>query len=218
MRCYRVVEFAVVVILFLVGTVQGDNLIQNGNFDAGKDPWVFTGDAASAFQLTNPIQAPYPPGAIIYHAENGNPGCHLQQMTTHPVTVGEGYYFSFLATLGYDASDGVRGYSNLTAQFLYDNAGTPTPIPGASLALHLVSRQDWSSASAYELEFTPQAGQPYVGQNIGIEFINATTYAFPALDAISVTVGPPIVPEPSTLVLIGTGLISLLAYAWRKRR
>ena len=30
--------------------------------------------------------------------------------------------------------------------------------------------------------------------------------------------GPGVIPEPSTLVLLATGLLGLLAYAWRKRK
>lgn len=38
-----------------------------------------------------------------------------------------------------------------------------------------------------------------------------------AIDDVSVTVTPP-VPEPSTLVMLAAGLLSLVAYAWRKRK
>jgi hypothetical protein len=39
-----------------------------------------------------------------------------------------------------------------------------------------------------------------------------------AVDSVSVTVTTADVPEPSTLVLLASGLVGLLAYAWRKRK
>lgn len=38
------------------------------------------------------------------------------------------------------------------------------------------------------------------------------------VDNVKVTLNPSSVPEPSSVVLIGTGLLGLLAYAWRKRK
>jgi hypothetical protein len=56
------------------------------------------------------------------------------------------------------------------------------------------------------------AGDPNLA---GIEWgvAGGTNQAHLAIDAI-----PGVVPEPSTLALVVTGLIGLLAYAWRKRR
>jgi hypothetical protein len=39
-----------------------------------------------------------------------------------------------------------------------------------------------------------------------------------SFDVISINQAPPPVPEPSTIVLLATGLLGLLAYAWRKRK
>jgi hypothetical protein len=38
------------------------------------------------------------------------------------------------------------------------------------------------------------------------------------VDNVRVTATPTATPEPSTLVLLASGLIGLLAYAWRKRK
>lgn len=39
-----------------------------------------------------------------------------------------------------------------------------------------------------------------------------------AFDVISVNQAPPSVPEPSAVILLSTGLLGLLAYAWRRRQ
>jgi hypothetical protein len=53
-----------------------------------------------------------------------------------------------------------------------------------------------------------------VGSSI-LAIVDLSTGAY--MDNIRVTATSP-VPEPSTLVLLSTGLIGLVAYAWRKRR
>jgi hypothetical protein len=54
-------------------------------------------------------------------------------------------------------------------------------------------------------------GYAYIGQsNFGLPVDNNS----PAFDNFSLT----IVPEPGTLALLATGLLGLLAYAWRKRK
>ena len=55
--------------------------------------------------------------------------------------------------------------------------------------------------------------------NLGWETLNAAYTGTPAFWMDNVQIGAPgVIPEPSTLALFATGLIGLLAYAWRKRR
>ena len=60
---------------------------------------------------------------------------------------------------------------------------------------------------------TVQSDGPIVGNNLYVGVIIGTgTYA----DNVRLDISE--VPEPSTLVLLASGLVGLLAYAWRKRK
>ena len=65
----------------------------------------------------------------------------------------------------------------------------------------------------YSLTFTAVAGD--VGQPFQPAFLGAANVYF-GIDSVRLDAIP--TPEPSTLVLLGIGLLGLLAYAWRKRR
>ncbi len=53
---------------------------------------------------------------------------------------------------------------------------------------------------------------------VGLVYGNSTGTNHPAYSFDNVTISAAPIPEPSTLVLLATGLFGLLAYAWRKRR
>jgi hapalindole H/12-epi-hapalindole U/12-epi-fischerindole U synthase len=71
------------------------------------------------------------------------------------------------------------------------------------------------------VSFTPAADNPYLGQKLMIGLCAYSTdavsgpYQGVAFDNVRLDV---VVPEPSTMVLLASGLIGLLVYAWRKRK
>lgn len=68
----------------------------------------------------------------------------------------------------------------------------------------------------YSIAVTPMAANPWpdgAGGSSGPPWVQTTG----EVDATFVVTAAP-VPEPSTLILLGFGAISLIAYAWRRRR
>lgn len=72
----------------------------------------------------------------------------------------------------------------------------------------------WVQASATTFDRPDLAGDVQVGLAYGTAL--PVTDAYITYDNFSITTAE--VPEPSTLALLGAGLMGLLAYAWRKRR
>ena len=98
--------------------------------------------------------------------------------------------YQFLIGFHYTAADGKIDcyYQNLTASGDKTSVGTMTLATDPSAWNQLTIRQNWGNTA---VTFHPEA----------------------KLDNITISQ----VPEPSTLALLGCGLVGLLAYAWRKR-
>ena len=105
-------------------------------------------------------------------------------------------------------SDVVRFNGNGTLIFYSDNVPTfdapaDTPAPPAVLYSNLVIIQEIGPEGNNQAIYTPLSGQP--GFNAGF----APTYTF---------ISDGRIPEAPPSLLLGTGLITLLGYAWRQKR
>jgi hypothetical protein len=94
-------------------------------------------------------------------------------------------------------------------------AGTPTVIHWANPSLSTTTLADFSASVAV------QSTDAWAGKSIGILFRNevlGTSSSGSAWCFDNVRLSSEPIPEPCALVLLGSGLIGLLAYAWRKRK
>jgi hypothetical protein len=142
-----------------------------------------------------------------------------QDMTTN-YEAGKSYTLTvaMARSPGYDGQDGDKCelrlfYRNQAGQQV--TIGTPTQITRS--ALDPVELVDYSTTIS-----GVQAGDAWAGKAIGIS-VYSTVLAGPtngcwSIDNVRLSWDNAPTPEPSAIVILATGLIGLLAYAWRKRR
>ena len=121
-------------------------------------------------------------------------------------------------TMTVDLNNYGPGYPLTFTPHLMHADGTPVgtgPAP-ASFALSGTSdMQTWYTPSFTWTTDGTEPGTQFL--KIGFQVATAGSGGTAFLDNVRLDDGIPI-PEPSTLALLATGLIGLLAYAWRKRR
>jgi hypothetical protein len=210
MRSLTAVLFAMVLSLVcLAATTRADstNLIANGTFDGGSlASWEVTGAGGTV----DPVL-----GGICYM--HGNSTDQIVQWDNTPIEAGMTYTLSFQA-------QGVSGDpakpANLFAELRWFD-GEHTAVLANSGTIPLPATADpagiWVPVT---LQFDTVAGQPYVpgsvdGMSVWIRSLPGDYFA---VDNVSFTATATLTPEPGALVILGVGLLSLLAYAWRKRK
>jgi hypothetical protein len=189
--------------LFCLSGAARADIILNGEFFDGSANWVWP---AGQSGVTTTDHTPAEASAYVGPAGN----FAITQTTSHTIAVGDVYDVSYQAELSYNEGNG----GSTRVALAYDNGGTLTEILGASQSATMPTiATEWHP---YTFSFAVQAGQDYIGKQLGIMLINSGTSGWVGFDSVAVNVTA--TPEPGTMVLLFTGLVGLLAYAWRRRR
>jgi hypothetical protein len=202
MKSFTVILFVMALSLVcMTGMAQAANLVTNGDFATDKSGWDTNGYFVDA---TDPTAYIPDPGALWLSADK-----HCRQVTGQTIAANEVYTLSFDAanTNEVEGSD-----PNVVHAWLYSSGDSAVLADSGSISLPGTATEVWNT---YSFQFTTLAGQAYVGQTIGVEFATAG-YGYCGVDNFSLTVMT--VPEPAAIVLVVTGVIGLLCYAWRKRK
>jgi hypothetical protein len=219
MCSYRALTFAVAVMLVCLAAVaQADtmNILANTDCQQSQGVWAFSG---SAFYNTSPSGNGDSDGRP--HCIEIGSGSSAKNLTSHAILAGETF------TLGWDAAniDGRTSSQNmkLAADLVYQDGTSLTAVgttgwiapPWGPSPYTWVTYGDGGSSGS--VSFTAVAGQPYIGQNIGVK-IAASSGGWGGIDNVYLNFTSAPTPEPSAIVILATGLLGLLAYAWRRRK
>jgi hypothetical protein len=201
---------AMIVLVCLAGVARADvagNFISNGSFDTDLSGWnVYTSSGGTVLHDTqspdggNALSAISVTGQVEY--------VELEQQTPHVLVTGETLHVSFdTGSLLGDLADSALPQSLA----LYSNDGTKfTTIAGWQFTTAEMN----SGLKTYTEDFT--VGSLGAGGTLYVGF-ESLSPGHLLYDNVSITT-PTATPEPGAVTLVITGLLSLLAYAWRKRK
>jgi hypothetical protein len=204
---------AVCVLACLVGVAQADvqpgNLITNGDFAADLSGWTLyntvTGGALPAW--TNTVADG---GGVIYTgaaAMNLYQGCNSSTGSSSDPLV---------LTFDVGSPDGSVTDGIFEAR-VFRSGGGSWPALMATESTTITASQLNAGVQSYTIHFPSTSivlGDQY---EVDLETYGVNSSSIIVLDNVAV-VHASTVPEPSTLVLLGATLVSLLCYAWRKRK
>jgi len=193
MRVKTLLVFVAAVLLTAAPMAFGQNLVNNGSFETGD----FTGWSVNGLEevVTGPFSVYSGAQDGNWYSVWGNIGADGTISQTISTTAGQQYTFSFwLAAVGDDPSDFSAMWDGTT----------------------VYSQTDPNTGGAYQLFSFTVTG---TGSDT-ITFNGRDDPAWIALDNISVTPtsGTGTVPEPSSIMLMGSGALGLAGFLRRKLR
>jgi hypothetical protein len=207
MTRYLVVVGVAVALVGLAAAVHANtmNILTNSGCDASLDAWTKGGGVAGGFSTGD--GRPH----SLYNRDTG----FSSNVTSHTIAVGETF------SLAWDAAnaDDRSGHSpSQVAGLVYQDGANLSTLVDKTITTG--AYHDWQTYD--NLSFTAVAGQPYIGKQIGVKFtaVGTASSDYVGTDNVYLKLSqvPEPLPEPSTVIMLCVSLISLLAYAWRKRR
>jgi hypothetical protein len=210
--------------------------VENGAFTAPITDWTYWSSYYGAGGVANPTGYDAPENDTAYgfigasgnetplggdganvawEYEYGSQYGMFQQVLDTPLLADHTY--TFTAAVGMVPTDG-----NLGAQLILSIEDAPGSLTKLLTYADVTSSMIPAQFVNGSLTFTPTEAQvaAYSGQKLMLGLCGYSSGATGriAFDTVRLDVVPPIVPEPSTFILLASGLLGLLACAWRKLR
>lgn len=197
MKCFTV--FAVVMALSLAclaGVVQAD-LVTNGDFE--------TVPASTGWTAVGNVE--------FWNETWGNPGGDAYMKYEGAISQSFGTVSAGTYSVSYDAGD--ASASNIKVALEYLDGSTWTTLASDSHDI-TVGSGNWET---FSFDHIVLPGDPSIDKSIGIRasLADVSNGNWVGVDNFSVSYST-VTPEPSSIVILATALLGLLAYAWRKRR
>jgi hypothetical protein len=222
MKTFRFVM--AIVLVCVAGVARADvvagNLLTNSDFNTNLDGWLQAGggpgsvawtDAAKGTNAADPVGG----GMLMIGSwEVQNVGANAFTFAADTT-----YYVSFVA--------GSLDHSAPTDPLVVRLGQAALPWTVADPTYYITHEQLNAGLAEFDnLAFTPVAGIIGTAAQVWLDtYATATDANHLVIDRLVLTTSPIVagalyqpVPEPGTLILMVTGLIGLLCYAWRKRK
>jgi PEP-CTERM motif len=189
------IKFAAVLALAMGAAAPVDagmNLVQNGDFSSGSfSPyWALAGDSSGAFVTSGQLNGSTYQAALTTNANDN--GSLTQSLST---MAGQEYMFSFL--LGGDGATANAFSASLGSSTLVNLTNVSNTLP---------------LGTTYSVDYTATSSST----GLSFTFDDAPGYLY--LTNVSVVALTSSVPEPSTILSVGLGVLMVAGHRWRQHR